>query len=54
MVKKILEHYMKKNWKKNRKEFQIEKVIKKKERGYMLNGKVIEVHSIVGLIKKTM
>ena len=30
MVKKLLEHSMKKNYKKNQEEFRIEKVIKKK------------------------
>ena len=30
MVKKLLEHFMKKNWKKNQKEFRKEKVIKRK------------------------
>ena len=30
MVKKLLKHFMKKNWKKNQKEFRKEKVIKRK------------------------
>ena len=33
--------------------FSIEKVIKKKAINYMENGKVVIIHLIVGLIKKT-
>ena len=36
----------------NQQEFRIEKVIKKKK-SYMSNGKVMIVHSIAGLIKKS-
>ena len=51
---KLLEHFMKKNYKKtNQQEFMIEKVIKKKVINYMSNGKVIIVYLIAGLIKKT-
>ena len=38
----------------NRQEFKIEKVVRKKEINYMSNGKVIIVHLIVGLTKKTL
>ena len=34
-------------------EFRVEKIIKKKVTNYMSNGKVMIVHSISGLIKKT-
>ena len=36
----------------NQKEFRIEKVIKEKVINYMLNGKIMIIHLIVGLIKK--
>ena len=44
--------YEKKLEKTNQKEFRIEKVIKRKVINYMLNGKVVIIHLIVGLIKK--
>ena len=47
MVEKLLEHFMKKNCKKQ-KEFRIEKVIKKKDDklyvNYMSNGKDLMIH----------
>ena len=46
--------YEKELQKTNQKEFRIEKVIKKKELIYMSNGKVMTIHLIVGLIKKTL
>ena len=36
----------------NQKEFRIEKVLKKKGKNYMLNGKVMTIHLMAGLIKK--
>ena len=54
MVKKLLEHFMKKKLKKtNQKEFRIEKVIRKGEKSYMSNGKDMIIHLIARLIKKT-
>ena len=54
MVKKLLEHSIKKDLQKtNQKEFRIEKVIKKKEISYMSNGKDMIIHLIAGSIKKT-
>ena len=44
--------YEKELRKTNQKEFRIEKVIKEKVINYMLNRKVMVIHSIVGLIKK--
>ena len=44
--------YEKELQKTNQKEFRIEKIIKKKEISCMLNGKVMIIHLIVGLIKK--
>ena len=55
MEKKLLEHFTKKNQKKNEKEFRIEKVRKKKMQcNYMLNRKDTILHLIVGSIKKTV
>ena len=48
MGKKLLENFTKKNCKKN----WIEKVIRKNTINYMLKGKDIKIHLIVGLIKK--
>ena len=45
--------YEKELQKTDQKEFRIEKVIKKKEINYLLNGKVMIIHLTVGLIKKT-
>ena len=36
----------------NQKEFRIEKVLQKKGKNYMLNGKVMTIHLMAGLIKK--
>ena len=52
MVKKLLDYFMKKNWKKKSK--RLEKVIKKMETSYMSNGNVMIIHLIPGLIKKTL
>ena len=38
----------------NQQEFRIEKIIKRKRVNYMLNGEVIIIHLIVGLIKKIL
>ena len=38
----------------NQEKFRIEKVIKRKEISYMLNGKAMIVYLMVGLIKKTL
>ena len=43
----------KKNYKKQTKEFKVEKILKRKTKRYMLNGKTVKVFLIVGLIKKT-
>ena len=54
MVKKLLEHFMKKKLQKiDQQEFRIEKVLRKRVINYMLNGKDMIIHLIVGLIKKT-
>ena len=45
--------YTKELQKTNKKEFQIEKVIKKEVINDVLNGKVMVVHLTAGLIKKT-
>ena len=45
--------YEKEEQKTNQKEFRIEKVVKKKVANYMSNEKVVIVHLIAGLIKKT-
>ena len=45
--------YEKELRKTNQQEFRIERVKRKKLINYMLNGKVLIVHLIVGLIKKT-
>ena len=53
-LKKLLEHFTKKNCKKtNQNEFRIEKVIKKGDKLYV-NGKAAMVLLTVGLIKKTV
>ena len=52
MVKKLLEHFIKKNCKrliKNNLEYK--KYLRKKVIYYMLNGKVMIIHLIAGLIK---
>ena len=53
MVEKLLEHFVKKNFKrliKNNSE--LKKYLRKKVINYMLNGKVMIIHLIAGLIKK--
>ena len=55
MVKKLLAHFMKKNYKLQiNKNIELKKYLKEKVINYMLNGKVIKIHSIVGLIKKIL
>ena len=52
MVKKLLEHFMKKNCKRLiKKNLELEKELKEKVINYMSNGKVMMIHSIAGLIK---
>ena len=46
--------YEKEFQKTNQKEFGIEKIIKRKGNNFMLNGKDLIIHLIVGLIKKTL
>ena len=54
MVKKLLEHFMKKNCKKKvNTNIRLKKSIKQKETNYMSNGKDMIIHLISGLIKKT-
>ena len=57
MVEKLLEHFMKKNYKrlinKNLEKKKLEKVIKKKGDKLMSNGKVMIVYLLAGLIKNT-
>ena len=50
---KIIGTFYEKELQKTNHEFRIEKVLKKKLINYMFNGKVIIVHLIAGLIKKT-
>ena len=45
--------YEKELQKSNQKEFRIEKVTKKKETNYMLNGTNMIIHLVAGFIKKT-
>ena len=53
MMKKLLEHFMKKNCKRLiKKNLELKKYLGKKVINYMLNGKVMIIHLIVGLIKK--
>ena len=55
MVKKLLEHFMKKNCKELiKKNLEQKKYLKEKEISRMLNGKGIIILLIVGLIKKTL
>ena len=54
MVKKLFEHFMKKNFKKKvNTNIRLKKSIKQKETNYMSNGKDMIIHLISGLIKKT-
>ena len=53
MVRKLLEHFMKKNCKRLIKNnLGLKRWLKEKEINYILNGKVTIVYLIVGLIKK--
>ena len=53
MVKKLLEHFIKKNCKRLIKtNLGLKRSLKDKVINYMLNGKVMIIHLIVGLIKK--
>ena len=54
MVKKLLEHFIKKNCKKQiDKDLGQKKSLKEKEMNGMLNGKDMIIYIIAGLIKKT-
>ena len=46
--------YEKELQKTNQEEFRIEKVIRQKEINFMLNGKIMIIHLIAGLIKKIL
>ena len=53
MVKKLPEHFMKKNCKKQiKKNLELKKYSKEKVIKYMLNGKDMIIHLIAGLIVK--
>ena len=53
MVKKSFEHLMKKNCKRLiKKNLELKKHLRKKVINYMLDGKVVIIHLIAGLIKK--
>ena len=53
MVKKSLEHFMKKNYRRLiKKNLELKNYLKEKLISFMSNGKVIIIHLIVGLIKK--
>ena len=55
MVKKSLEHFMKKELQKtNQKEFRIEKVIKRQGNDLMSNSKDMIIHLTAGLIENHM
>ena len=52
-VKKLLEHFMKKNYKRLiKRNLEQKKLLGEKEINYMLNGKVMTIHLIAGLIRK--
>ena len=54
MAKKLLEHFMKKNCKKQiNKDLWSKNSLKEKEINYMSNGKDMIIHLISGLIKTT-
>ena len=54
VVKKLLEHFMRKNYKKQiNKDLGQKKPLKEKETNYMSNGKDIIIDLIAGLLKKT-
>ena len=53
MVKKLLEHFMKKNCKRLiKKNLELKKCLGEKVINYILNGKVMIIYLIAGLIKK--
>ena len=53
MVKKLLERFMKKNCKRLiKKTLELKKYLGKKMINYMLNGKVMIIHLIAGLMKR--
>ena len=54
LIKKtLLEHFMKKNCKRLiKKNLELKKYLGKKVINYMLNGQVMIIHLIIGLIKK--
>ena len=53
MVKKLLEHFMKNNYRRLiKKNLELKKHLRKKVINYMLDGKVVIIHLIVGLTKK--
>ena len=54
VVKKLLEHFMRKNYKKQiNKDLGQKKSLKEKETNYMSNGKDIIIDLTAGLLKKT-
>ena len=55
MVKKLLEHFMKRSYKKQiNKNLELQKQLKGKETNYMSNGRGMIILLILGLIKKTL
>ena len=53
MVKKLLKHFMKKNYRRLiKKNLGLKRCLEEKEVNYMLNGKVMIIHLIAGVIKK--
>ena len=55
MVKKLLKHFMKKNYRRIiKKNSELKKYLWKKVINYMLNGKIMIIHLIIGLIKKDL
>ena len=52
MARKLLEYFMKKNWKKINKDLGQKKSLKENNINYMSNEKDMIIHLIAGLIKK--
>ena len=53
MVKKLLKHFMKKNYRRLiKKNIGLKRCLEEKEVNYMLNGKVMIIHLTAGVIKK--
>ena len=53
MVKKLLKHFMKKNYRRLiKKNLGLKRCLEEKEVNYMLNGKVMIIHLTAGVIKK--